>query len=108
NDRVLDRNDVLVVVAIERPGLELAARQLALVHQLVERMAVVVALRADRPQACFECARRQQLVALKHGHSISSMPSQAISHPESRTIRFCSLASSNIGLVLLMWIYILR
>ncbi len=46
---VFDGDGFLIVVAIEGPGLELAARQLSLVHQLMKRMLVVIALFADRP-----------------------------------------------------------
>ena len=58
DDGVLDRNDALVVVAIERPGLQLRAGELAFVHQQMERMAMVVSLRADRAQVGFQFNRR--------------------------------------------------
>src|SRR2546430_8048673 len=44
NGCVLDRNAALVEIAVERPGLELAARELAFVHHQVKRMLVVIAL----------------------------------------------------------------
>ena len=51
---VFARDIALVIVAIERPSLELAARQCALVHQRVERMLVVIALFADGMKASDE------------------------------------------------------
>ena len=53
--RVLDGDPALVVVAIERPGLELPASEAAFAHQHVEGVLVVVALGADREQAQLEC-----------------------------------------------------
>src|SRR5215469_7958270 len=44
---VLDRNAALIEVAVKRPCLQLTACQLALVHQQVKRMLVVIALFAD-------------------------------------------------------------
>ena len=40
-------NNALIVVAVERPGLQLAAGKLAFVHHQVKRMLVVIALFAD-------------------------------------------------------------
>ena len=48
---VFDGDAALVVVAIQSPGLELAARELAFVHQQVEWMFVVIALFADGVKA---------------------------------------------------------
>ena len=45
--RVLHRDAALVVVAVERPGLDLAPGQLAAVQQAMERVQDVVALGAD-------------------------------------------------------------
>ena len=84
DDGVLDGNDALVVVAIERPGLQLAARQFAFVHQQVERMLVVVALGADGSQALFEFGGRQQFCCSDR-QSVISIPSQATSQPDSFT-----------------------
>jgi hypothetical protein len=47
NRRVLDRNARLIGVAIERPSLELAAREFAFVHEQMKRMLVVIAFFAD-------------------------------------------------------------
>ncbi len=51
NRGVFDGDAALVVVAIERPGLELAAGELAFVHQEMEGVLVVIALFADGVEA---------------------------------------------------------
>ena len=67
--RILDRDHRLVIVAIERPGLDLALGALAAVQQAVERVQTVIALRPDVAQLRLELLRRHQL------HSTISMPS---------------------------------
>ncbi len=47
NGGVFDGDAALIVVAIEGPGLQLAASELAFVHAQMEGMAMVVALFAD-------------------------------------------------------------
>src|ERR1700721_1487887 len=47
NRRVLDGNVRLIIVAVERPGLQLPAVERALVHQKMKWMLVVIALLAD-------------------------------------------------------------
>src|ERR1039457_2307384 len=44
---VLDGNAALIGIAVQRPGLQLAAREFSFVHQQVERMLMVVALLAN-------------------------------------------------------------
>ena len=56
---VFDGDAALVVVAIEGPGLELAAGEFAFVHQEMERMLVVVALFADGVEAGDEFVGRR-------------------------------------------------
>ena len=58
-DLILDRNHTLVVIAIERPGLQLAAREFALVHQQVKRMSMVITLIADFAQGGAQLVHRQ-------------------------------------------------
>ena len=48
---VLDRDAALIVVAIQRPGLQLASGQLAFVHPQMKGMAVMIAGLADRAEA---------------------------------------------------------
>src|SRR5215469_1547515 len=50
NDRVFDRNDALVVIAVQGPGLQLPGSETSLMHPQVERVLMVIALRANRLQ----------------------------------------------------------
>src|SRR5690242_14427576 len=44
NGRIFEGNAALIVVAVQRPRLELAPRELTFVHKQVKRMLVVIAL----------------------------------------------------------------
>ena len=68
NDRVFDRNDRLVVIAVQRPGLQLPAAEFAFVHQQMKGMLVVIALFADLAQ------RRTQLLERKLGRVARGFP----------------------------------
>jgi hypothetical protein len=68
---VLCRNPGLIVITVERPGLDLSAVELAVAHQVMKRMAVVVALLADLPQGILELRAGKQ----GRGHSLTSIPS---------------------------------
>ena len=57
---VFDGDAALIVVAIERPGLQLAAREFAFVHQRMKWMLVVIALFADGVKAGDEVGFREQ------------------------------------------------
>src|SRR5262245_11929054 len=94
---IFDRDHRLVIVAVERPGLNLALGALAAVQQTVERMQTVVAPRPDVAQLRLEFLRGHQL------HSTISIPSSAISHPARSTWSRSGEPSTRIGLVLLMW-----
>src|SRR5271156_3748199 len=48
---IFDGDAALIVVAIERPGLKLAAGELAFVHAQMKGMAMVIAFFADLAQA---------------------------------------------------------
>ena len=100
--RVLDRDHRLVIVAVERPGLDLALGALSAVQELVERMQAVIAPRADVAQRRFQFVGRQQR------HSAISMPSNATSQPAASTRRRSGEPSTRIGLVLLMCTKIFR
>src|SRR5689334_5453455 len=102
--RVLRRNVALVVVAVQRPRLDLAARQLAAVHPLMERMVAVVALGPDGAQRGFQLVRRHRLVGprLCTAHNTISIPSQATSQPARSTISRSGESSSRMGLLLLI------
>ena len=56
--RILDRDHRLVIVAIERPGLDLALAALAAVQQRVERVQPVIAPRPDVAQLRLQLLRR--------------------------------------------------
>src|SRR5580704_13323016 len=94
--RVLDRDHGLVIVAVERPGLDLALAAFAAVQELVERMQPVITPRADVAQRRFQLLRCHQL------HSTISRPSSAISQPAATTRSRSGEPSIRIGLVLLM------
>src|SRR4030088_1004190 len=77
--RIFHRYMALVVVAVECPGLQLPARQLAFMHQGVKRMLMVIAFFADGVKSGDEFTFRQHLF-FYHGangsvHNSSSMPS---------------------------------
>ncbi len=91
------RDHGLVIVAVERPGLDLALGAFAAVQQLVERMQAVIAPRADVAQRGFQFVARVRQI-----HSTISMPSSATSKPAASTLRRSGEPSIRIGLVLLM------
>src|SRR5580704_2149764 len=93
---VLDRDHCLIIVAVERPGLDLALRAFAAVQQFVERMQPVITPRTDVAQRGFKLLRRHQL------HNTTSRPSSAISQPAATTRPRSGEPSIRIGLVLLM------
>ena len=68
--RILDRNAALIIVAVERPGLNLALGELAVAHQRVKRVPVVVTFGADLAQPGFEV-----LTAVSGHDSVNAMPS---------------------------------
>jgi hypothetical protein len=53
-ERVFDRDATLVVVAIERPGLQLATGELAFVHAQMKRMTMMVACLTNRAQTVLQ------------------------------------------------------
>src|SRR5579859_7587543 len=75
NRRVFDGDVRLVVVAIEGPGLQLPARELAFVHQQVERMLVVIALFADGVESGDKFLFAEGLFVLAVFHSEMLSPS---------------------------------
>src|SRR5713226_4626728 len=76
---ILDRDAALIVVTIEGPGLKLATRELAFVHEQVKRMLVMVALFADGMKAGDVLGLREQRLfdEVVHGgsHRLNSIPS---------------------------------
>src|SRR5262249_19528016 len=74
--RILHRDTTLIIEAIQCPGLDLRAPQLAAVKPDVEGMPVVVALGTNGPEARLQFIWRQKLA-----HNSISMPSWATSQP---------------------------
>ncbi len=70
DDRILDRDDCLIAIAIEGPGLQLPAVQATRIHHVVKRMLVMVARSSQCAQPVLELAGRKQ-----RGQRVSSMPS---------------------------------
>src|SRR5579859_1645233 len=104
---ILDRNAALIVVAIERPRLQLPARERSFMHQRMKRVLMVITLFADRRKSGNEFGFRQRRL-FGRVHSCISMPSWAISKPASSTARRSALSSIKIGFVLLMCSRIFR
>ena len=80
--RILHRDHRLVVIAVERPGLDLALGAFAAMQQMMERMQAMIAPRADVAQLRFEFVGREQC-----GHSSILIPSSATSKPAASTAR---------------------
>src|SRR5260370_11706528 len=79
NGRVFDGDAALIVVTIESPGLKLAAREPAFVHEQVKRMRVMVALFSDHMKTSKELGLGEQrlfdVVVYGWGHRSNSIPS---------------------------------
>src|SRR5207248_4202343 len=102
DDRVLDGNAGLVIVAVLHPRLELFPGQLSLVHAHVEGMAVVVALLAlaGEPGDKLRAGERR---AGRARHSAIPIPPHATRQPARSTATRSGESSRRTGLVLLMW-----
>ena len=75
NGRVLYRNAALIGKTIQRPGLQLPARELAFVHEQMERMLVVIAFLADGVETRDEFFFGKLCAELGIAHSSNSIPS---------------------------------
>src|ERR1700732_4338313 len=83
NGRIFQRYMALVVVAVQRPGLQLPARELALMHQQMKRVLVVITLFANCMKSGDEFTLWQHLFFCRAAnrdvsgrvHSSSSIPS---------------------------------
>src|SRR5438876_272429 len=79
NRRVFDGYSALIIVAVQRPRLKLAARELAFVHEQVKRMFMVIALIANGMKAGDELCLREQRLFLRssdrRSHRLNSIPS---------------------------------
>src|SRR5262249_42087601 len=75
---ILDGYSALIVVAIQCPRLQLAAREFTFVHEQVERMLVVITLFTDRVKAGDEIGFGEQRLGRLVGgdaHNSNSIPS---------------------------------
>src|SRR5919108_1242256 len=103
DDRVLDRHARLIVVAIEHPLLQLHPRELAVVHQMVIAVMIVVAVLALAPHPLDELVTWQRGPHGLLAHSRTSMPSHATSQPAAPTASRSGESSRSNGFVLLRW-----
>src|SRR6266852_587146 len=103
NYRVFHWNNRLVVITIQRPGLQLSAAKFAFVHEQVEGMFVVIALFADLAPRRAQLLKRKlrSICVVPPGYSSSCQLSSATSQPAWRTARCSALDSFRIGFVLL-------
>src|SRR5215471_18599050 len=88
DDGILDRDDRLIVIPVQSPGLKLTTAKSPFVHHQMERMLMVISLFPHRSQRRAQLIERQQCVRL-FIYSSNCHPSSAISQPASRTCR-CS------------------
>src|SRR6266404_5688449 len=103
NGGILERDVDLVIEAIRHPGADLRRGRRTGIHHHIEGMMDVVGT-AQTPQLHFEF-----LSAPGGGaHSTISMPSRATSTPRRESSTASGELSSRMGLVLLIWIKILR
>src|SRR5262249_35746167 len=98
DERVLDGNARLIVVAVGDPGAQLRARQVARGHRAVKRVPVVVAASPFRSQALDELFGPPRLGV---AHDLHSKPSCATSMPSARSATRSGPSSTSSGLVLL-------
>src|SRR6185437_8724195 len=100
---ILAWDGALIAIAVERPGLHLPLVQPAAMQQPVKRVQVVVALGADATQRGIEPVGSENL-----GHRVNSSPSCATVQPAANAAACSGESSSSAGLVLLIWMKILR
>jgi len=100
--RIFNRDHCLVVIPVQRPGLNLPLGALSGVKEFVKRVQAMIARRADLAQPSFELICRQKL------QMTISIPSAAISNPAASTSRRSGESLIKIGLVLLMCVNIRR
>jgi hypothetical protein len=74
NERILDGNARLVVVAIADPPLQLLAGQLSIVHAAMKRMLMVIPFQPFALEPLDEDRRRERFLG-GLGHRTTSIPS---------------------------------
>ena len=63
NDRIFDRDDALIVVAVQGPSLQLSAAEAAFVHHQMKGMLVVIAFFAHAAQLRAQAFERKQALS---------------------------------------------
>src|SRR5205823_13462827 len=99
----LERHASLEVVEIQHTLLQMHPRELALVHQTVIAMMIVVAVLALAPHPLDELVTWQRGPRAVLAHSRTSIPSHATSQPAAPTACRSGESSRSNGLVLLRW-----
>src|SRR5580658_2601918 len=99
-ERIFNGNVALVVIAVQRPGLNLSPRQRSRVHPKMEGVAMVVTSFAHSLQALAQLLGREQGVFRNEFvFQLHSHPSFPIRQPESSTSLRSLLRGSSTGLV---------
>src|SRR2546426_4454103 len=101
---VLDRHPRLVVVAVEHPLLQLQTRQLAVVHQVVIAVMIVVAALALATHPVDELLARQRRARRWVAHSRTSIPSPPTSPPAAAAAARSRESSPSIRVEVLSWV----
>src|SRR2546427_6465825 len=94
---VLDRHPRLVVVAVEHPLLQLQTRQLAVVHQVVIAVMIVVAALALATHPVDELLARQRRARRWVAPNPTSLPAPATSPPAAATAAPSPESSRRLG-----------
>src|SRR3989475_11643139 len=100
---VLDRHPRLVVVAVEHPLLQLQTRQLAVVHQVVIAVMIVVAALALATHPVDELLARQRRARRWGAPNRTSIPSPPTPHPAAAAAARPREASCRIRVELFTW-----
>ena len=95
DDRIFDRDDALVVVAVQRPRLKLSAAEAAFVHQQMKRMLVMIAFLAHGAQRRAEPSNESRVSSCVFASKVRT----AIHPPRSPSLRRAPARYSGPGLV---------
>src|SRR5258708_11553316 len=64
DNRILDRDAALVIVAIENPALQLSPSEFALMHQKMKRVLMVITFLSNLLQSCPKCLDGERVLCL--------------------------------------------
>src|SRR5260370_38851317 len=73
DNRVFDRDDALVVVAVQGPGLQLSAAETPFVHHQVEWMLVVIAFLTHSPDTGTELVECDHPIVFRSRHRVRGL-----------------------------------